>query len=78
MKERMDYTDSQIKKLSSLEKNRFIGRLIEAKIIERLPHNNHTCYFFLDPALNFALINAKKEGNCDNHDLQEGSEEIPF
>jgi len=78
MKERMDYTDSQIKKLSSLEKNRFIGRLIEAKIIERRPHNNHTCYFFLDPALNFALINAKKEGNCDNHDLQEGSEEIPF
>lgn len=75
MRERMDYTEAQIKKLSSLEKNRFIGRLIEAKIIERLPHNNHTCYFFLDPALNFALINGKYQGNCDSDD---DGEEIPF
>jgi hypothetical protein len=78
MRERMDYTESQIKKLSSLEKNRFIGRLIEAKIIERLPHNNHTCYFFLDPATNFALINTKKDANYDNHDLNDDDDEIPF
>jgi phage/plasmid primase-like uncharacterized protein/KaiC/GvpD/RAD55 family RecA-like ATPase len=78
MRERMDYTDSQIKKLSCLEKNRFIGRLIKAKIIERLPHNNHTCYFFLDPATNFALINTQKEGNYDNNHLNDDDDEIPF
>lgn len=71
----LEYTPTQIKHMGSAETNRFIGRLIEAKIIEKLPFNNEPCYFFLDPALNFALINGKYQVDCDN---DEGSEDIPF
>ena len=73
--EQMGKKDEDAKNMLKTASNRFIGRLIEAKIIEKLPHNNEPCYFFLDPALNFSLINSKKEGNYDN---DEGSEDIPF
>lgn len=71
----LECTETQAKNMTRTDSNRFIGRLIEAKIIEKIPYNNEPCYFFLDPATNFALINTKKEGNCDSDD---GSEEIPF
>lgn len=74
-KTQLDYTETQAKNMTRTDNYRFIGRLIEAKIIEKIPYNNEPCYFFLDPATNFALINTKKEGNCDSDD---GSEEIPF
>lgn len=71
----LDYTPTQIKHIGSTEPNRFVGRLINAKIIEKLPHNNEPCYFFLDPALNFSLINGQYQANCDSED---SSEDIPF
>jgi phage/plasmid primase-like uncharacterized protein len=71
----LECTETQAKNMTRTDSNRFIGRLIEAKIIEKMPHNNEPCYFFLDPETNFSLINSKKEANYDN---QEGSEDIPF
>ena len=68
----LEYTPTQIKHIGSTEPNRFIGRLINAKIIEKLPHQNEPCYFFLDPALNFSLINTPKDGK-DDEEL-----DIPF
>ncbi len=73
--EQMGKKEDDAKNMLKTASNRFIGRLIEAKIIEKIPHQNDLCFFFLDPATNFALINIKKEENCDN---EEGSEEIPF
>jgi phage/plasmid primase-like uncharacterized protein/archaellum biogenesis ATPase FlaH len=72
---RLECTPTQAKNMTRTDSNRFIGRLIEAKIIEKIPHQNEPCYFFLDSATNFALINGKKQADYDN---DEGSEDIPF
>lgn len=73
----LEYSQAQLKHLGSTEKNRFIGRLIEAKIIEKLPHQNEPCYFFIDPALSFSLIASKNMTDCDKSD-DDCDFEIPF
>ena len=73
--QQMQKKEKDIENMMRTAPNRFIGRLIDAKIIEKIPYNNDPCFFFLDPALNFSLINTKKEENYDN---EEGGEDIPF
>lgn len=54
----LEYSESKAKNMTRGEKNRFIGGLIDADVIEKLQLGGVVCYFFKDQATNFATINS--------------------
>lgn len=66
----LEMTNSKAVNMARTEKSRFIGKLIDQGILEKLSFGDEICFFICDAGINFSLINANNTTLEDN--------EVPF